>query len=93
MIALNGSPTAVRACVLALLGLGPELRATAAWLTLDQAAESLGVPIHALRKRVEVEALRARVRGEPAHEITLDGVRFRKLGRLWRVSLGTWGQS
>ncbi|HEU4535809.1 MAG TPA: hypothetical protein VFS00_16900 [Polyangiaceae bacterium] len=57
----------------------------AAWVSLGTAAEHLGTSSDALRRLFERRAVRAADGGVEAH---VDGVRARKLGRLWRVSLG-----
>jgi DNA-binding NtrC family response regulator len=57
--------------------------------SLQSAADFLGLTPSALRKAIERRAVRA---PDGGIEADLDGVRARKLGRLWRVQLGDrWG--
>jgi len=54
------------------------------WLSLLTAAEHLGESADSLRKKLE----RASVRAEDGTvEANLDGIRARKLGRLWKIRL------
>jgi hypothetical protein len=55
------------------------------WHAVSEAAKHLAVTPSALRKQLERNAVKARDGGVEAE---FDGVRARKLGRLWRVSLG-----
>jgi len=54
------------------------------WCSLPAAAALLGMAPEALRRSLERHAVRAPDGGT---EASLDGVRGRKLGRCWRVSL------
>jgi hypothetical protein len=54
------------------------------WLSLHAAAELLGLTPAALRKSLDRRAMR---RPDGGIEAEIDGVRGRKLGRLWRVTL------
>jgi hypothetical protein len=56
----------------------------ASWLTVAQAAACLAMSADALRRALERRAVRAPDGGV---EASWDGVRARKLGRLWRVLL------
>jgi hypothetical protein len=56
----------------------------ARWLSVQSAADLLGMPAAALRKSLE---RRARRGADGGVEAELDGVRGRKLGRNWRVLL------
>lgn len=56
------------------------------WVSVQTAAEILGLSAAALRKTLERRARRA---ADGAIEAELDGVRGRKLGRLWRVMLSS----
>lgn len=55
------------------------------WISLPAAADVLGLSSDALRKTLD---RRARKVADGGVEAEIDGVRARKLGRLWRVSLG-----
>jgi hypothetical protein len=55
------------------------------WYTLTDAAQLLALSPDALRKQIERRAQRAPDGGT---EATIDNVRARKFGQLWRVSLG-----
>lgn len=57
----------------------------ARWLSVDSAAAVLDLTPSALRRALE---RRARVASDGAVVAEFDGVRARKLGRLWRVQLG-----
>jgi integrase len=60
------------------------------WCSLPVAAEVLGMTPGALRKIVERNARP----GQDGVEAELNGVRARKLGRLWRVSLSSaWSET
>jgi hypothetical protein len=54
------------------------------WTTVEDAAAVLSMSPEALRRALERRAMRAPDGGV---EVSWDGVRARKLGRLWRVSL------
>ncbi len=54
------------------------------WLSVQSAADLLGLTAAALRKSLDRRAVRSPDGGV---EADLDGVRGRKLGRLWRVAL------
>ena len=54
------------------------------WISLQSAADLLGLTATALRKSLDRRAMR---RPDGGIEAELDGVRGRKLGRLWRVTL------
>lgn len=54
------------------------------WLSLQAAADLLGLTAAALRKSLDRRAVRT---SDGGIEAELDGVRGRKLGRLWRVTL------
>jgi hypothetical protein len=54
------------------------------WISLQSAADLLGLTPAALRKALDRRAARA---VDGGIEAELDGVRGRKLGRLWRVAL------
>jgi hypothetical protein len=64
----------------------PPNGAGARWVSLQVAADILGLTAPALRKTLERRAVRA---ADGAIEAELDGVRGRKLGRLWRVMLSS----
>jgi hypothetical protein len=56
---------------------------------MDNAAAHLGMSAEALRKTLERRAVRA---SDGTTEATLDGVRARKFGRLWRIRFSeAWG--
>jgi hypothetical protein len=55
------------------------------WTSIAAAAAVLGLTPEALRKQLERRAVRA---PDGGIEADLDGVRARKLGRTWRVTLG-----
>ena len=57
---------------------------SASWLSVRTAAERLGFSDGALRKLLERNAVRA---ADGGIEANVDGVRGRKLRRLWRVCL------
>jgi hypothetical protein len=60
------------------------------WLSVQAAAEMLGLTAAALRKSLERRAVRTL---EGGIEADIDGVRGRKLGRLWRVALSAaWSE-
>lgn len=61
-----------------------ETRQVAAWVSLLTAAQHLGTSPDALRRMLERRAVKA---GDGGVEADVDGVRGRKLGRLWRVRL------
>lgn len=62
---------------------------SARWTSIETAASTLGLSATALRKALERRARRA---ADGGTEAEIDGVRARKLGRLWRVSLSAaWG--
>jgi hypothetical protein len=54
------------------------------WISLQSAADLLGLTPAALRKSLDRRAARS---ADGGIEAELDGVRARKLGRLWRVTL------
>jgi hypothetical protein len=54
------------------------------WISVQAAAEILGLTSAALRKSLDRRAVRS---ADGGIEAELDGVRGRKLGRLWRVAL------
>ncbi len=60
------------------------MKPAAPWIGVDEAAEILGVPVITLRRAIERNARRL-----PDGSITssADGVRARKFGRRWRVTL------
>ena len=55
-----------------------------AWMTVEQAAAFLSLPVVTLRRSLERNA---RTTPEGATVAHVDGVMARKLGRLWRVWL------
>jgi len=55
------------------------------WLSISEAAAILGVDDINLRRSCDRNARRA---SDGAVESNFDGIRARKLGRLWRVLLG-----
>ncbi|MDI1484839.1 hypothetical protein [Polyangium sp. y55x31] len=60
-----------------------------AWVPLDRAAAHLGMNVGALRKTLERRAMRA---ADGGTEASVDGVRARKFGRIWRVRFSeAWG--
>ncbi|MDI1484769.1 hypothetical protein [Polyangium sp. y55x31] len=64
-------------------------RAGAPWVSLDRAAAHLGLNAAQLRKTLERRATRA---ADGGTEASVDGVRARKFGRLWRVRFSeAWG--
>ncbi len=63
----------------------PKKQAPLKWYTLSDAAERLALSVDALRRQIERRAQRAPDGGT---EATIDSVRARKFGRLWRVSFG-----
>ena len=63
----------------------PPSGATKGWTSLARAAAALDMTDAALRRALERRAVRA---PDGGIEAELDGVRGRKLGRLWRVQLG-----
>jgi hypothetical protein len=63
------------------------MNTSARWLSVQSAADILGLTPAALRKSLDRRAVRS---PDGAIEAELDGVRGRKLGRLWRVNLGRW---
>ena len=66
---------------------GPAVR----WLTVRDAAVALSMTPDALRRALERHATRVPDGGV---EALMDGVRGRKLGRLWRVQLGeAWSRA
>jgi hypothetical protein len=56
------------------------------WISLQSAADVLGMTPGALRKILERNAHRAH---DGVTEADFNGVRARKLGRLWRVTLSS----
>ncbi len=66
--------------------MSPNNTAAARWVSLQAAAEILGLSAPALRKTLERRAVRV---VDGAIEAEVDGVRGRKLGRLWRVMLSS----
>lgn len=54
------------------------------WISLQSAADLLGLTAAALRKSLDRRAVRT---PDGGIEAEIDGVRGRKLGRLWRVTL------
>jgi hypothetical protein len=54
------------------------------WISVESAADLLGMTAPALRKALDRRAQRT---ADGGTEAELDGVRGRKLGRLWRVTL------
>jgi hypothetical protein len=56
----------------------------ARWMSVDAAAEILGVPVITFRRNLERSARRRADGGVEAH---VDGARARKFGRRWRVML------
>jgi hypothetical protein len=56
------------------------------WISVQTAADLLGLTPAALRKSLDRRAVRS---ADGGIEAELDGVRARKLGRLWRVTLST----
>jgi hypothetical protein len=68
---------------------GSQDRNISRWVSIERAAAFLGMNASALRKALERRAVRA---SDGGVEATLDGVRARKLGRLWRVRFSeAWG--
>lgn len=61
----------------------------ARWIPLADAADQLGTPIVTLRRMFDRHS--KKIAG--GVEATVDGIRARRLGRQWRVLLGTWGAS
>jgi hypothetical protein len=60
------------------------------WLSVQSAADILGLSAAALRKSLDRRAIRS---PDGGIEAELDGVRGRKLGRLWRVALSpAWSE-
>jgi hypothetical protein len=57
------------------------------WLSVEHAAEALDLSPEALRKALE---RRARKRSDGVIVSEMDGIEARKLGRQWRVRLGSW---
>lgn len=55
------------------------------WYTLSDAAERLALSVDALRRQIERRAQRA---PDGVIEANINSIRFRKFGRLWRVSFG-----
>jgi hypothetical protein len=60
--------------------------ANARWLSVQSAADILGLTAAALRKSLDRRAVRV---ADGGTEAELDGVRGRKFGRLWRVTLSS----
>jgi hypothetical protein len=61
------------------------------WLSLPVAATHLGASPDALRRMLERRAVRA---PDGCTEAEVDGVRGRKLGKLWKVRLSAaWGEA
>jgi hypothetical protein len=58
--------------------------ATVRWVSVQSAADILGLTSAALRKSLDRRATRV---ADGGIEAELDGVRGRKFGRLWRVTL------
>jgi hypothetical protein len=56
----------------------------ASWMTVERAAEFLGLPVVTLRRSFERNA---RVNAEGGTVARVDGITARKIGRLWRVWL------
>jgi hypothetical protein len=56
------------------------------WISVQSAADLLGLTATALRKSLDRRAVRS---ADGGIEAELDGVRARKLGRLWRVTLSS----
>lgn len=54
------------------------------WISLQSAADLLGLTAAALRKSLDRRSVRT---SDGGIEAEIDGVRARKLGRLWRVTL------
>ena len=54
------------------------------WISLQSAADLLGLTAAALRKSLDRRSVRT---SDGGIEAEIDGVRGRKLGRLWRVTL------
>jgi hypothetical protein len=68
-----------------------DLPAATRWVSVQTAADLLGMTAAALRKALDRRSIRT---PDGGIEAELDGVRGRKLGRLWRVSLGpAWSSS
>ena len=68
---------------------GSQDRSTSRWVSLGRAAAFLGMNTAALRKALERRATRA---ADGGTEASVDGVRARKFGRLWRVRFSeAWG--
>lgn len=66
------------------LSLAEPPKQPAFWMTVEQGAVVLAMSSEALRRSLERKAVRAPDGGV---EASWDGIRGRKLGRLWRVSL------
>ena len=58
---------------------------SARWVSIETAASILSLSAAALRRSIERRAQRV---ADGGIEARLDGIRARKLGRIWRVSLG-----
>jgi len=66
-----------------------EDRGTGAWVPIERAAAHLGMNAGALRKTLERRAVRG---ADGVTEASVDGVRARKFGRIWRVRFSAaWG--
>ncbi|TKC99864.1 hypothetical protein [Polyangium fumosum] len=64
-------------------------QAVGSWVPIDRAAAHLGMNVGALRKTLERRAVRA---ADGVTEASVDGVRARKFGRIWRVRFSeAWG--
>jgi hypothetical protein len=63
---------------------GKESRQPIAWVSVDVAAQHLGTSPDALRRMLERRAVKA---ADGGIEADVNGVRGRKLGRIWRVRL------
>lgn len=61
------------------------MSARSSWMTVEQAAGFLGLPVVTLRRTLERNARAAPDGGTVAKT---DGITARKIGRLWRVWLG-----
>lgn len=63
------------------------------WINLTEASQILGISIRTLRQNLATQARKQPRRPGEVLEVQLDGIRARKLGRTWRVSLESWQDS
>ena len=62
----------------------PDAIVTVRWMSVGVAAERLGMSAEALRKAIDRRAVRA---ADGGTEAAIDGLRARKLGQRWLVTL------